>query len=57
MELVFSGLWPRGLRHGARDVEKALVGKCLASFGSLGQCEVAHSIHALECAREVWTAR
>ena len=24
MELVFNGLWPRGLRHGWRDVEKPL---------------------------------
>ena len=30
VELVFNGQWPRGLRHGSRDVEKALVGKGLA---------------------------
>ena len=30
MELVLSGLWPRGLRHGTRDVEEAFVGKGLA---------------------------
>ena len=63
LELVFwpetfcgSGL-PRGLRHGSRDVEKAVVGRCLALFGSVGQPEGAHSLHALERSREVWTAR
>ena len=39
---------PRGLRHGARDVEQAFVARCLAQFGSVRQREVAHSFHALE---------
>ena len=47
-ELVFNGLWPRGLRHGAKDVGRC----CLALFGSLGQCAFAYSIHALECPKE-----
>ena len=25
VELVFNGLWPRGLRHGAKDVGQAFV--------------------------------
>ena len=29
VEVVFNVLWPRGLRHGSRDVEKAFVGKGL----------------------------
>ena len=37
MEVVFNVLWLRGLRHGSRDVEEAVVGKCLALFGSVGQ--------------------
>ena len=49
MELVFNGLWPRGLRHGAKDVGQTFVGMSLALLGSLGQCAFAHSIHALEC--------
>ena len=40
VELVFNDLWPRGLRHGARDVEQAFVGKCLALVGFVGQREV-----------------
>ena len=28
MEVVFNGLWSRGLRHDSRDVEKAFVGRC-----------------------------
>ena len=28
MEVVFNGLWPRGLRHDSGDVEKASVGRC-----------------------------
>ena len=36
VELVFSGLWPRGLRHGTRDVEQAFVEMCLAPFWFLG---------------------
>ena len=55
MELVFSGLRPRGPRRGAKDVGRAFVGKCLARFGSVGQCAVAHSLHALECPKEVRT--
>ena len=57
VEVVFNGLWPRGLRHGAKGVGQALVGKGLAQFGPLGQRALARSIHALECSREVWTAR
>ena len=57
VELVFNGLWPRGLRHGARDVRETFLGKCLAFLGSLGHCAFAHSIHAVECSKEVWTAR
>ena len=56
LEVVFNGLWPRGLRHGARDVEHALVGNDLAPFGPVGQRACAHSIHALERSREVWAA-
>ena len=33
------------------------VGKCFALCGSVGQREIAHSLHALERSREVWTAR
>ena len=51
------GLWPRGLRHDSRDVGRAFVGLCWALFGSVGQCAAAHSLHALERSREVWTAR
>ena len=51
--LVFSGLLPRGLRHGAKDVGQAFVGKCLALFGSVGQRTVTHSLHALVCPKEV----
>ena len=57
VELVFNGLWPRGLRHGAKDVGQTIVGKCLALFGSLGQCAFAHSFHELECSEEVWAAK
>ena len=46
MELIFNGLWPRGLRHGAKDVGHTFVGKSLALLGSLGQCAFAHSIQA-----------
>ena len=53
MEFVFNGLWLRGLRHGARDVEQAFVGKCLALFGSVGQREVSHGVHPLERSKEV----
>ena len=35
---------------------KSLVGKGLALFRSLGQCAFAHSLHALECPTEIWTA-
>ena len=52
MEVVFNGLWSRGLRHGPRDVGKALVGKGLALFGPVGQCAFAHSIHAVERSRK-----
>ena len=56
VEMVFNGLWPRGLRHGSRDAEKAFVGKGVAPLGSVGQRAFAHSIHALERSREVWAA-
>ena len=46
VDLVLNGLWPRGLRHGTRDVEQAFVEKCLALFGSVGQRALVHSIHA-----------
>ena len=48
VELVFNGLWPGGLRRGARDVGQAFVGKCLALLGSVGQ-----RAFALERSREV----
>ena len=57
MEQVFCGLWPRGLRHGAKGVGQTSVGKSLALLRSLGSCASAHSLHALECPKEVWTAR
>ena len=56
VELVFNGLWPSGLRHGSRDVEKTFVVKGLALFGPVGQRAFAHSIHALERSSEVWAA-
>ena len=43
-------MWPRGLRHGAKDVGHSDVGRCWAPFGSVGQ----QSLHALERSREVW---
>ena len=47
---TFCGLGLQWLvRHGAKDVLETFVGKCLARFGSLGQCPFAHSLHALEC--------
>ena len=49
-------LWPRGLRHGARDVKQAVVGKCLGLFGSVGQRALTHGIHALERSREARAA-
>ena len=36
VELVLNGLWPRGLRHGAEDVGRTAVGRCLAFLGILG---------------------
>ena len=57
VELASKGLRPTGLRHGVKDVGQAFVGKCLSLFGSVGQRAVAHSLHALECPEEVWTAR
>ena len=56
MEVVFGGMWLRGLRHGSRDVETASVGKGLALFGSVKQRAFAHSMHALEHSSEVWAA-
>ena len=49
VEVAVSGLWPRGLRHGAKDVGHTDVGRFLALFGD--------SLHALERSREVWAAR
>ena len=46
-----------GLRHGSKCVGQTFMGISLASLGPLGQCAFAHSIHALECPEEVWTAR
>ena len=37
VQLAVSGLWPRGLRHGAKDVGHTDVGRCLAPFGPVGQ--------------------
>ena len=56
MKLAVNGLWPRGRRHGAKDVGKTVLGRCLALFGSVGQRAFAHSSHALECPKEVWAA-
>ena len=36
VELVFNGLWPRGLRHGTRDVDQAFVGRCFGPVWILG---------------------
>ena len=55
--LVFNGLWPRGLRHGPKDVGEAAVGRCLALLGPVGWCAFAHGVHALECYEEVRAAR
>ena len=52
VELVF-GLWPRGLKHGAKGVGQTFVEKGLALLVSLGQCAFARSLHALECPKEV----
>ena len=38
----------------ARDVGKALLGRRLASPGSLGRCPFAHIIQRLECLGDVW---
>ena len=54
--VVFIGLRPRGLRHGAKDVGRTAVERCLASFGPVGECASAHSLHALECFEKVWVA-
>ena len=56
VKLAVNGLWPRGLRHGAKGVGQAVVGKRLAFLGFLGQRAFAHSFHALERSREVWAA-
>ena len=40
----------------SRDVEKAIVGRCLALLGPVGQRALAHGVHALERSREVWAA-
>ena len=57
VNLAVNGLWPRGLRHGAKDVGQTAVGRCLAQCGSVGQGAFAHSLYALECSKKVWTAR
>ena len=49
-----NGLWPRGLRHGAKDLGKAVLGRNLALLGPVGQRALAHSVHLLERSREVW---
>ena len=48
MKLAVNGLWPRGLRHGAKVVGHTDVGRCLALFETVGQRAFAHSRHALE---------
>ena len=35
MELAVTGLWPRGLRHGAKDVGHTDAGRCLALYFDL----------------------
>ena len=40
MELVLNSLWPRGLRHGAKDVGQSFVGQRLLLIGSMKQCNV-----------------
>ena len=52
MELAVNGLWPTGLRHGAKDVGQTDVGRCLALFTSVGQRAFAHILHALERSRK-----
>ena len=54
VELVFNGREGSG---SGKDVGQTIVGKCLALFGSLGQCAFTNSLHASECPKEVWTAR
>ena len=44
VELVFNGLWPRGLRRGPKRVGQTLVKEGLALLGSLGHCAFAHSL-------------
>ena len=56
VKLAVSGLWPRGLRYDAKDGGQTAVGRCLDLFGSVRQRAFAHSLHALECAREVLAA-
>ena len=51
VELVFNGLWPRGLRHGAKDVGQTMVGKCLPFFDPWV------SVCLRTVSKEVWTAR
>ena len=57
VELVFNGMWLRGLMYGAKDVGQISVKRCLALFGTVGQRAFVHSIHAWERSRKVWTAR
>ena len=53
VKLAVDGLWPKGLRHGAKCVGHTDVGRCLALFGSVGQRAFALSLHAVERPREV----
>ena len=48
MKVVFNGLWPGGLRHGAKDVGQTFVGKGLTLVESIKRCAFTHSIHALK---------
>ena len=54
--VVLNGVWPRGLRHGAKDVGPTDVGRCLAPPGSVGQRAFAHSLHAVQRSREAWAS-
>ena len=48
-----NGLQLCGHRNFAKDVGKAVLGRRLALLGPVGQCASAHSVHLLECTREI----
>ena len=56
VKLVLNGLWPRGLRHGAKRCGTL----CAKEFGLtwMRGCSArfAHCIHSLECPKEVWSS-